>query len=189
VAELKEGSRVLVDQLKLMDEKYYELREKLELNRKRSSSEIDKMKKQCADLRTKYVLATGKTNLDSVRLPTQLISDSREFGSDDWPDYNNMANGLMSSRSPALSSRPVTAPNTTRGQKLSQQQQPQAKVSNTQSVLQMRMSHIRAHNAEASAELPPEDRLNIVLGKIAMKDDNMNGKKWTREGLQGLIGK
>lgn len=59
IVELREGSKVLEDQLRLMDEKYLELRVKLDWARDNSSKKIKKAEKEAADLRTKFVLVVG----------------------------------------------------------------------------------------------------------------------------------
>jgi hypothetical protein len=173
---LKEGSRVLVDQLKLMDEKYFELREKLELNRKRSAMETEKMKKECSTLRTKFALATGKANLDTIRLPNQghhgFSGDSAEMdGEGGW------GSGHIHSSSGA---RPSTAPASRMKQTKSKQR------AHSPSILAARMSQFRA-SVEEEQQLPAEERLNVVLTKIAKKDDKNNSKKWTRDGLHDLL--
>jgi len=54
ILELKEGSKILEDQLRLMDEKYIELRTKLDWQRSKSEKELKKYKNQAADLRMKW---------------------------------------------------------------------------------------------------------------------------------------
>ena len=70
ISELREGSKILEDQLRLMDEKYLELRSKLDWTREIGAAKIKKAEKKAADLRVKYALTTNSTAvLDYVPLP------------------------------------------------------------------------------------------------------------------------
>ncbi|RYH24381.1 hypothetical protein EON65_16800 [archaeon] len=70
---MTEGSKVLEDQLHLMDEKYLELRSKLDLTRDHLHKQIDKVKKECTELRKKYTVATGGGLLDKIQMPNNHI--------------------------------------------------------------------------------------------------------------------
>jgi predicted RNase H-like nuclease (RuvC/YqgF family) len=70
VAELREGSKILEDQLRLMDEKYLELRTKLDYTRDTGAKKIKKAQKMAADLRVKFALAGNTTLLDHIPLPS-----------------------------------------------------------------------------------------------------------------------
>lgn len=72
IKEVTEGSKVLEDQLRLMDEKYLELRSKLDLTRDHLHKQIDKVKKECTDLRKKYTVATGGGLLDKLPMPNHI---------------------------------------------------------------------------------------------------------------------
>ncbi len=67
--ELREGSKILEDQLRLMDEKYLELRGKLDWARENGAKRVKKAEKIAAELRVKYALAGGTGTLDNVPLP------------------------------------------------------------------------------------------------------------------------
>ena len=54
-----------------MDEKYLELRNRLDTSRKLFSTQMSKVKKESADLRVKYSMATHGKLLDTVPLPSQ----------------------------------------------------------------------------------------------------------------------
>ena len=69
IAELNEGSKILEDQLKLMDEKFLELRSKMDASRSMYMKETSKLKKNFSELRLKYALTHNGELLDSVRLP------------------------------------------------------------------------------------------------------------------------
>ncbi|RYY86004.1 hypothetical protein EON63_06510, partial [archaeon] len=62
--ELKEGGKILEDQLKLMDEKYLELRSKLDYSRSVSYKKIRKAEKTAQDLRVKF----ASLSLDSMSM-------------------------------------------------------------------------------------------------------------------------
>lgn len=99
IAELREGSKVLEDQLRLMDEKYLELRTKLDWARDTSSKKIKKAEKTSADLRMKFMIMTGGNQmLDNVSLPSltsgggdgQFTSSSRMSASQvSWADQTS----------------------------------------------------------------------------------------------------
>ncbi|CAM9813846.1 unnamed protein product, partial [Chrysoparadoxa australica] len=63
ITELREGSKVLEDQLRLMDEKYTELRTKLDYTRKKTAKEVKSAKKESSALRVKWRLASAELGL------------------------------------------------------------------------------------------------------------------------------
>ncbi len=71
IYELREGSKVLEDQLKLMDEKYLELRNKLDYARYSANKKVTKLTKEASTLRMKFAMVSGNANLplDSISLP------------------------------------------------------------------------------------------------------------------------
>lgn len=68
VLELREGAKILEDQLRLMDEKYLELRGKLDWARENSEKKIQQAQKKAKELRKKFALL-GHGALDKVQLP------------------------------------------------------------------------------------------------------------------------
>ena len=68
--ELREGSKILEDQLRLMDEKYLELRAKLDFARESGAKKVKRAERLAADLRVKYALAGGTGTLDNIPLPS-----------------------------------------------------------------------------------------------------------------------
>lgn len=70
ICELREGSKILEDQLRLMDEKYLELRTKLDYAREMASKKVKIAQKTANDLRMKYALAGNKQLLDYAPLPS-----------------------------------------------------------------------------------------------------------------------
>lgn len=70
IIELREGSKILEDQLRLMDEKYLELRSKLDWTREIGAAKLKKAEKKAADLRVKYAMTTNSSAvLDHIPLP------------------------------------------------------------------------------------------------------------------------
>ena len=71
VLELREGSKILEDQLRLMDEKYLELRVKLDWARENGEKKVRKAQAAAKDLRMKFTMLTGgSTSLDKMTLPS-----------------------------------------------------------------------------------------------------------------------
>ena len=71
MAEIAEGSRILQDQLALMDDKYMELRNRLESSRKLFATQMSRITKESSELRVKYSMATHGKLLDSLPMPDQ----------------------------------------------------------------------------------------------------------------------
>jgi hypothetical protein len=78
IVELKEGAKILEDQLRLMDEKYMELRTKLDYTRQSTGRDVLKYKAQASQLRAKWAMlssqlpgSTGMTLLDEVNVSPQ----------------------------------------------------------------------------------------------------------------------
>jgi hypothetical protein len=70
VLELREGSKVLEDQLRLMDEKYLELRSKLDYARSIAAKKIRKAEKTASELRVKFAMTGSSVILDNISLPS-----------------------------------------------------------------------------------------------------------------------
>jgi|MDSY01.1.fsa_nt_gb hypothetical protein len=75
IVELKEGAKILEDQLRLMDEKYMELRTKLDYTRVSTGREVNKYKAQCSQLRAKWAMLSNQpghqpTLLDEMEVPS-----------------------------------------------------------------------------------------------------------------------
>ncbi|CAM9688757.1 unnamed protein product, partial [Choristocarpus tenellus] len=56
MTELREGSKILEDQLRLMDEKYMELRTKLDWTRQKAGKDVKRARAQASTLRAKWTL-------------------------------------------------------------------------------------------------------------------------------------
>ncbi|GMI05292.1 hypothetical protein TrLO_g4096 [Triparma laevis f. longispina] len=86
ISELKEGAKILEDQLRLMDEKYMELRTKLDWTRLQSEKTVKKSQDEARSLRTKFALMQGSfsggTLLDAVEIgPDGGIMEQPSVGS------------------------------------------------------------------------------------------------------------
>jgi hypothetical protein len=72
IVELKEGAKILEDQLRLMDEKYMELRTKLDWTRLQSERTVKKKEEEARSLRSKFALMQGSfgggTLLDNIEI-------------------------------------------------------------------------------------------------------------------------
>lgn len=66
ISELREGSKVLVDQLGLMDEKYLDLRSKLDVARSQQRAMVEKAQKEAADLRKQIAMLNVPIKLKGV---------------------------------------------------------------------------------------------------------------------------
>eukprot|EP01032_Pedospumella_encystans_P012206 gene12206-14138_t len=91
VLELREGSKVLEDQLRLMDEKYMELRTKLDYARELGVKKIKKAEKTASELRIKFAMYNGSAILDAIPLPTE--QQQHGYPSDPWSGSNNQYGG------------------------------------------------------------------------------------------------
>ena len=60
IVELKEGAKILEDQLRLMDEKYMELRTKLDYTRVSTGREVVEYKAQCSQLLFKWAMLSNQ---------------------------------------------------------------------------------------------------------------------------------
>lgn len=74
IVELKEGARILEDQLRLMDEKYIDLRGKLDWTRAHSQKEVKKISTQAEKLRMKWMMAQSMG-----AIPKHLMDNPKEL--------------------------------------------------------------------------------------------------------------
>lgn len=81
ITELRESSKILEDQLRLMDEKYLELRIKLDWTREHGMKKLKRAEQMASQLRMKYVMSHGGS-LDSVSLPTGMLTPLSASASD-----------------------------------------------------------------------------------------------------------
>jgi len=95
VLELREGSKILEDQLRLMDEKYLELRGKLDWARENGERKIRQAVNKAKELRVKFALLGHNTPLDKIPLPD--IHGGASVGSFDGGD--SVASSVASRKS------------------------------------------------------------------------------------------
>jgi hypothetical protein len=77
VAELHQGTRTLMDQLHLMDEKYLELRTKLDYARQVNEVEIVKAQKKANTLRAKFaMISKTHESLDLMKVPSGEVGST-----------------------------------------------------------------------------------------------------------------
>jgi len=89
VLELREGSKILEDQLRLMDEKYLELRLKLDWARENGEKKVKQAQAAAKALRIKFtMLSGGSASLDKIQLPSLSQSQS-------YLDMGSMVEGSM----------------------------------------------------------------------------------------------
>jgi hypothetical protein len=69
ILELREGSKILEDQLRLMDEKYLELRTKLDYARETGVRKVKRAERTAHELRMKFALSGSSVILDKMPLP------------------------------------------------------------------------------------------------------------------------
>ena len=100
ILELREGSKILEDQLRLMDEKYLELRTKLDWTRENGNKRVLKAEKTAKELRMKFALAGGASLLDKMPLPEIFQSGPAAQSTADFMhsvDMYNQGMGVSSS--------------------------------------------------------------------------------------------
>lgn len=103
------------DQLALMDEKYLELRNRLESSRKLFATQMSRVTKESSELRVKYSMATHGKLLDTLPMPDQSTfnftngSDGNFLGSADF-DMNRTGTSTGKKGKPrAASARAATS--------------------------------------------------------------------------------
>ena len=103
ILELREGSKILEDQLRLMDEKYLELRTKLDWTRENGNKRVLKAEKTAKELRMKFALAGGASLLDKMPLPEIFQSGPAAHSASEFMNSVDMYNqGMGVSSSAAL---------------------------------------------------------------------------------------
>mmetsp|Transcript_44914 Transcript_44914/g.57508 ORF Transcript_44914/g.57508 Transcript_44914/m.57508 type:complete len:579 (+) Transcript_44914:73-1809(+) len=80
IVELKEGAKILEDQLRLMDEKYMELRTKLDYTRQSTGRDVIKYKQVASQLRTKWALLSASMPGQPTLLDEVEVNDTQAFG-------------------------------------------------------------------------------------------------------------
>ena len=79
IRELREGCRILEDQLRLMDEKFVELRNKLDWTRNQSQKEVRKIQAEANKLRVKWMMVAGSSDtLKTLGVDSGAIGEEEE---------------------------------------------------------------------------------------------------------------
>jgi len=110
ILEIREGSKILEDQLRLMDEKYLELRSKLDYARESGIKKIKQAEKTAADLRLKFTLAGNTTPLDSIQLPQIYNNNGSVATSSDYDQQSWASSTIDSKKSKKSKSKPAKNP-------------------------------------------------------------------------------
>jgi len=83
IRELREGSKILEDQLRTMDEKFLDVRFKLDGVRHQQKTIVARAEAEAHELRVKFAMSQGKVSrmktLDTIQLPVNL-TNSIDFG-------------------------------------------------------------------------------------------------------------
>lgn len=95
ILELREGSKVLEDQLRLMDEKYLELRGKLDYARSIAAKKIRRAEKVAADLRVKFAMTGSPLVLDSIPMPGEFGGPHSGMSESGFGDEHHVGWGGM----------------------------------------------------------------------------------------------
>lgn len=197
IGELRESSRVLVDQLQLMDEKYFQLREKLDQNRAQSKAATERAKRENADLRLRFLLATG-SSLDKVKIDSNkaklagLSPKGRSSGIYDDNDeendgYDEQYSPAGQSVSFALNGRSSNNQGSNKGVSARPQTAPSGK--RTLAVREATKHAQTMQLMDATPTLSKDEQMDVVMKKIQEKDDALHGKRWSRESVNKLIKK
>lgn len=110
-----EGCKLLEDQLRLMDEKYLDMRKKLDYARECQRQEMSRSQKEVSNLRKKFAMATGSSKLlDTYRLPssntpgpTSMDAAGRAVS---WADFSDPSGMQGDSRVGTPQNRAKSAP-------------------------------------------------------------------------------
>ena len=104
IMELREGGKILEDQLRLMDEKYLELRTKLDFARENSEKRIRKAEKIAGELRVKFALAGNMQPLDSMPMP-QSRGDNGSYTASEFDEGYSVVQSVMTADSKSSTGR------------------------------------------------------------------------------------
>ncbi|KAG5176372.1 hypothetical protein JKP88DRAFT_249475 [Tribonema minus] len=117
ISELREGSKILEDQLRLMDAKYVELRGKLDRTRARAAREVGAAKRDCTRLRVKWTTLSREFGgcgglrgalLDEVD-PAQVMAAAAAAAAPVLPAAAAAAHGSRAAAKPAAAAAPRAA--------------------------------------------------------------------------------
>jgi hypothetical protein len=165
ILELREGSKILEDQLRLMDEKYLELRSKLDWAREIGAAKLRKAEKKASELRVKYAMATNSNAiLDNFTLPS--IYGHSGMMSD--PGMTNAS--MLSNRGPSTMSIVTT------NSRLSSGRNPRKNQGHDGS---------RTVASGSIYDEPKEPSMEHVLEKLRLQENKK--REWTEEKMRKLV--
>uniref|UniRef100_A0A7S2DJE2 Uncharacterized protein n=2 Tax=Octactis speculum TaxID=3111310 RepID=A0A7S2DJE2_9STRA len=127
IRELSEGAKILEDQLRLMDEKYMEIRTKLDFTRTTSTREVAKHKQESSVLRAKWAQYSNSTTLlDDVGEEESGISMEKSEGWMTSPSNKTSSSkgGVLRSKKSKVRPRTQILAPTKLGVQTGQQQRP-----------------------------------------------------------------
>lgn len=99
IHEITEGSKLLEDQLRLMDDKYLDMRKKLDYAREAHKNDVNKAERKMTELRRKFAAITGSNKpLDNFPMPTGPNTLESQRGVS-WADFADSPDGPGASNS------------------------------------------------------------------------------------------
>lgn len=165
ISEICEGSKLLEDQLRLMDDKYLEMRKKLDFAREQGRVEVGRAERTASSLRRKFQQLTGSTKLlDRCDVPECATSgpESRDPRGVSWADFSE------SGRGPS----------------------PDPYGQSTKPLVRVRSAPSRRNTGMKPAGLqarPDPPVLDDVLSKIERKRAELEGTKWDEQKMKNLL--
>jgi hypothetical protein len=104
IMELREGAHIMEGQLRMMDDRFYELRTKLDTARHNQRFYVEKYQKQCKDLRAKFTAIHGpRYSLDSVVVPEGYeVQKQQQQSAVDFFGTGDAQEQQMNSQSPNI---------------------------------------------------------------------------------------
>lgn len=172
IQEVTEGSKVLEDQLKLMDEKYLELRAKLDVSRDFFATTVKKYRKESDELRLKYARANQGQLLDHVKLPK--TNSSQNMTAQDGDDRMQMEH-LQISNQQQRSSAPNSPTNAQNRSNNSSSRDIQAQMQMGEIAAQSR-SKVRPKSAYPSTSPSPNQYDQYEAHGFATNNSSSSGK-------------
>jgi len=167
IAEISEGSKLLEDQLRLMDDKYLEMRKKLDFAREQSRVEVGRAERSASSLRRKFQVLTGSSKLlDRCEIPDSTGPESRDPRGVSWADFSEgpgraSPDAFGKSTKPPARVRSAPAKRTTQGTGSSHGQSPLCR-----------------------DDVPDLDN---ILHKIEKKKSASEGTKWNVAKMKNLL--
>lgn len=185
ILELHEGSRVLEDQLRLMDEKYLDLRTKLDWARDNGYKKLQKAEKTASELRAKFSMLTGNATvlLDNMAWPEgfspDMAGDAQSVGSfSSLGGQKSLMSASLSLRSGGGMSRRQGSKS--RGSSGGKRLEPLHRSVDSGSLV--------SRDGSVNTTTTKEPTIDSVLEKIKRKQEGMEPKRdWTEDSVRQLV--